>query len=250
MYFKKKVYIGETENLLARLGKHSASLKQNKYDCRKLQEDWNQLEKEKFSFHIQVFAFWKIYIYIFQTNNVSPSLKSYMILNKGRATPIKNHSFSIGIGLSFTIKHSFKVICFGDAYSSQIMRRKKEKSVIQQKLAQSFLLYNIDKSTSFIRNYQRKIEIDGKIYSTIIEAATDPNLGISETTIRRRFRDPKFLNYKDIQCLSPIYRINKKFYKTLDEAKKDNVGGNRQTIKRRINSIDPKWSEWQKLSDD
>lgn len=190
---KKKVYIGETEQLLAYLGMHSASLKQNKHDCRELQEDWNQFGKDNFT---------------------------------------------------------FKVICFGDAYSSQISRRKKEKSVIKQKLAQSFLLYNIDKSTSFIRNYQRKIEIDGKIYSTITEAATDPNLGISETTIRRRLRDAKFLNYKDVTSVSPIYRINNKFYKTLDEAKKDNVGGNRQTIKRRIDSMDPKWSEWQKLSDD
>ena len=98
MHFKKKVYIGETEELLARLGKHSASLKQNQHDCRELQEDWNQFKKEKFT---------------------------------------------------------FKVICFGDAYSSQIMRRKKEKSVIKQKLAESFLLYNIDKSTGQNgKNYQ------------------------------------------------------------------------------------------------
>ncbi len=190
---KKKVYIGETEELLARLGQHSASLKQNKHDCRELQEDWNQFGKKNFT---------------------------------------------------------FKVICFGNAYSSQIMRRKEEKSVIKQKLAQSFLLYNIDKSTSFTRNYQRKIEINGKIYSTITEAATDPNLGISETTIRRRLRDPKFPDYKDVKCLSPIYRIKNKLYKTLDEAEKDNVGGNRQTIKRRINSVKSQWSEWQKLLDD
>jgi GIY-YIG catalytic domain len=193
MHFKKKVYIGETEELLARLGKHSASLKQNQHDCRELQEDWNQFGKEKFT---------------------------------------------------------FKVICFGDAYSSQIMRRKKEKSVIKQKLAELFLLYNIDKSTSFTRNYQRKIEIDGKIYSTITEAANDATLGISETTIRRRLRDTNFVNYKDLQYCSFIYRIKNKLYKTLDEAKKDNVGGNRQTIKRRIDSTDPQWAEWQKLSDD
>nr|YP_009104957.1 putative GIY-YIG homing endonuclease [Watanabea reniformis]AIT93630.1 putative GIY-YIG homing endonuclease [Watanabea reniformis] len=193
MHFKKKVYIGETEELLARLGKHSASLKQNTHDCKELQEDWNQFGKEKFT---------------------------------------------------------FKVICFGDAYSSQIIRRQKETSVIKQKLAESFLLYNINKSTSFTRHYQRKIEIDGKIYSTITEAAKDPNLGISETTIRRRLRDANFVNYKDLKYSSFIYRIRNKLYKTLDEAKKDNVGGNRQTIKRRVDSMDPKWSEWQKLLDD
>lgn len=40
------MYIGETEELLARLGQHSASLKQNKHDCRELQEDWNQFGKK------------------------------------------------------------------------------------------------------------------------------------------------------------------------------------------------------------
>jgi len=193
MHFKKKVYIGETEELLARLGKHLASLKQNKYDYKQLQEDWNQFGKKKFT---------------------------------------------------------FKVICFGDAYSSQIIRRQKEKTVIKQKLAESFLIYNIDKSTSFTRNYQRKIKIDGKIYSTITEAANNPNIGISETTIRRRLRDANFVNYKDLKYCSFIYRIKNKLYKTLDEAEKDNVGGNRQTIKRRIDSTYPKWVEWQKLSDD
>ena len=130
------------------------------------------------------------------------------------------------------------------------MRRKEEKSVIKKKLAESFLLYNIDKSTCFTRNYQRKIEINGKIYSTITEAANDPHLGSSETTIRRRLRDPKFSDYKDVKYLSPIYRIKNKLYKTLDETEKDNVGGNRQTIKRRIYSVNPQRSEWQKLSDD
>lgn len=112
------------------------------------------------------------------------------------------------------------------------------------------MLYNIDKSTSFTRNYQRKIEIDGKIYSTITEAANNPNLGRSETTIRRLLRDATFVNYKDLKYSSFIYRIKNKLYKTLDEAKKDNVGGNRQTIKRRVDSMDPKWSECLKLSDD
>ena len=42
---KKKVYIGETEQLVARLAMHSASLKQNTHHCRELQENWNQFGK-------------------------------------------------------------------------------------------------------------------------------------------------------------------------------------------------------------
>jgi AraC-like DNA-binding protein len=37
-----RVYIGETQNILERLGKHSAMLFQNKHDCQPLQQDWNQ----------------------------------------------------------------------------------------------------------------------------------------------------------------------------------------------------------------
>ncbi len=89
--------------------------------------------------------------------------------------------------------------------------------------------------------------------SIITSVVTDPNRGISEITIRRRLRDVRFSNNKNVTSVSPIYRINKKFYKTLDQAKKHNVPVMffRQTIKikRRINSMDPKWSEWQKLSD-
>ena len=160
---KRKVYIGETEQLLARLGKHSSSLKQNKHDCKRLQEDWNQFGKEKFT---------------------------------------------------------FKVICFGDAYSSPMVRREKEKEVIKQKLNESFSLYNIDKSAWFTFNYQRNIEINGKLYNSITKAANDPNLGISETTIRRRLRDVNFPNYKDIKYKGFLYRIKNKLYKTLNEAQK------------------------------
>lgn len=110
------------------------------------------------------------------------------------------------------------------------------------------MLYNIDKSASFTRNYQRNIEINGKLYNSIAEAAKD--IGISETTIRRRLRDVKFPNYKDVRYKASLYKMKGKLYKTLDEAKKDNVGGNRQTITRRIDSTEPKWAEWQRLSDD
>jgi hypothetical protein len=131
-----------------------------------------------------------------------------------------------------------------------MVQRKKEKQVIKQRLNESFLLYNIDKSASFTRNYQRNIEINGKLYNSIAEAAKDPTLGVSETTIRRRLRDKGFPNYKDVRYKAFLYKIKGQLYKTLDEAQKDNVEGNRQTIKRRIDSTQPKWAEWQKLSDD
>ena len=49
---KNKVYIGESENLLTRLGKHVASLTQNQHDCTNLQQDWNQFGLKSHSFRI------------------------------------------------------------------------------------------------------------------------------------------------------------------------------------------------------
>nr|WDY12856.1 putative site-specific DNA endonuclease [Chloroidium sp. KL-2023a] len=49
---KNKVHIGITQNLLERLGKHSATLVLNRHDCPALQEDWNQLGKKNFTFTV------------------------------------------------------------------------------------------------------------------------------------------------------------------------------------------------------
>jgi len=47
-----KIYIGETENLISRLGYHAASLKQNRNHCVELQNDWNLYGAKEFEFNI------------------------------------------------------------------------------------------------------------------------------------------------------------------------------------------------------
>ena len=44
------VYIGITQNLLERFGKHSATLANNRHDCAALQEDCNRLGQDNFTF--------------------------------------------------------------------------------------------------------------------------------------------------------------------------------------------------------
>lgn len=46
------VYIGITQNILERFGKHCATLSGNKHDCRALQEDWNRFGQENFTFTV------------------------------------------------------------------------------------------------------------------------------------------------------------------------------------------------------
>ena len=47
-----KKYIGESQNILERLGKHTSTLNQQTYDCLSLQNDWNKYGKEQFKIQI------------------------------------------------------------------------------------------------------------------------------------------------------------------------------------------------------
>jgi group I intron endonuclease len=50
-----KVYIGESANLLSRLGQHSDTLKNNRHDCFDLQQDFNKYSKTDFVFKVLEF---------------------------------------------------------------------------------------------------------------------------------------------------------------------------------------------------
>jgi group I intron endonuclease len=47
-----KIYIGQSSNILSRLGKHVEKLENNKHDCLELQNDFNQFGKKSFLFEI------------------------------------------------------------------------------------------------------------------------------------------------------------------------------------------------------
>ena len=45
-----KVYIGESSNILSRLGRHVDNLENNRHDCVELQNDFNRFGKQYFKF--------------------------------------------------------------------------------------------------------------------------------------------------------------------------------------------------------
>ena len=47
-----KKYIGESQNILERLGKHTSTLNRQTHDCLSLQNDWNKYGKEQFKIQI------------------------------------------------------------------------------------------------------------------------------------------------------------------------------------------------------
>jgi hypothetical protein len=60
-----------------------------------------------------------------------------------------------------------KVLYFGETYASQDVRRQNEKSVIKQKISESFLLYNTDKAASFSGIYRREIECETMFHQVL-----------------------------------------------------------------------------------
>lgn len=196
---KNKVYIGQSENLLARFGKHSASLTQNQHDCKELQKDWNIFKDQLFQ------------------------------------------------------NFEMRVICSGSEWDRLEKRREKEELVIQQRIKNSFSLYNADKNATFTLNYRRKIKIDGIQYESIAAAARDARINISQTVIRRRLDNPKYPTYKELTRLRSGYKpivIDGKVFDSYTDVVKSGLAKNRHTVRRRVQSTKIEWKSWQYYKDD
>jgi hypothetical protein len=188
---KNRVYIGESENLLARLGKHAASLAQNQHDCRDLQQDWNQF------------------------------------------------------GLQ---GHSFRILRHGPSWNTVTRRRAEEAIILKQRYQQSFSLYNTDRIATFTKNYRRLIEIDNKVYDSV--AAAQKEVGVSETTIRRRLRDPKYSTWKELDRIEHGYTkvsIEGQKFESINAIVEAGLAKDRFTVMRRLKSTRNKWKNWVQL---
>jgi hypothetical protein len=188
---KNRVYIGESENLLARLGKHAASLTQNQHDCIDLQQDWNQF------------------------------------------------------GLQ---GHSFRILRHGPCWNTVERQRAEEASILKQRQQQSFSVYNTDRIATFTKNYRRLIEIDNKVYDSI--ATAQKEVGVSETTIRRRLRDPNYSTWKELDRVEHGYRkvsIEGQEFESINAAVEAGLAKDRFTVMRRLKSTQNKWKDWVQL---
>jgi hypothetical protein len=188
---RNRVYIGESENLLARLGKHVASLTQNQHDCTNLQQDWNQ-----FGLH----------------------------------------------------GHSFRILRNGPSWNKVEKRRTEEAIILKQRQQESFSVYNTDRIATFTQNYRRLIEIDIKVYDSV--AAAQKEVGVSETTIRRRLRDPKYPTWKELDKVEHGYTkvcIEGQEFESINAVVKPGLAKDRFTVMRRLESTQNRWRNWVQL---
>lgn len=188
---KNRVYIGESENLLVRLGKHVASLTQNQHDCVDLQQDWNQFGLQGHSFHI--------------------------------------------------LRH-------GPSWDTAEKRRAFEAIVLKHMQQESFSVYNTDRTATFTRNYRRLIEVDNKIYESV--ALAQKEVGVSETTVRRRLRDPKYPTWKELDRIEHGYTkvcIKGQEFESINAAVEAGLAKDRFTVMRRLKSTKNEWKDWIQL---
>ena len=152
-----------------------------------------------------------------------------------------------------------RVICSGSEWDRVEKRREKEELVIQQKIKDSFSLYNTDKGATFTLNYRRKIEIDGTQYESITAAARDVRINISETVIRRRLENPKYPTYKELTRLRNGYKpivIDGKVFDSYTDVVKNGLARNRHIVRLnksfafvRVQSTKIEWKSWQYYKD-
>ncbi len=188
---RNRAYIGESENLLARLGEHVASLTRNQHDCTNLQQDWNQ---------------------------------------------------------SGLHGHSFRVLRHGSSWNKTEKRRTEEAIVLKQRQQESFSVHNTDRIATFAQDYRRLIEIDTKVYDSV--AAAQKEVGVSETTVRRRLRDPKCPTWKELDKVKHGYTkvcIEGQEFESINAVVKAGLAKDRFTAMRRLESTQNSWKNWVQL---
>ena len=182
-------YIGETQNLLERLGKHVAVLEKNISDSPEMQKDWNRFGKD--AFEITILGMGPLY------------------LDKDKRKLLEKEQIS---ALAKNEK---------EAYNVSPQKKQKE------------------------RNYRTICEIDGIEYNSIGEAVKA--LRLSETTIRRKLRNPNCESYKILKTEDSGYSqisVNGTVYNGIVYLIAAGLANNRQTAIRRLQSKKKRWKDW------
>ena len=89
------------------------------------------------------------------------------------------------------------------------------------------------------------VEIDKKVYDSV--AAAQKEVGVSETTIRRRLRDTKYPTWKDLDKVEHGYRkvcIEGQEFESINAVVEAGLANDRFTVMRRLKTTQNKWKGW------
>jgi hypothetical protein len=81
-------------------------------------------------------------------------------------------------------------------------------------------------------------------------ATAQKEVGVSETTIRRRLRDPNYSTWKELDRVEHGYRkvsIEGQEFESINAAVEAGLAKDRFTVMRRLKSTQNKWKDWVQL---
>lgn len=186
-----KVYIGESENVLGRLGKHTEDLKNNRHDCFELQKDFNDHGKEAFIF--QALLLDPIY-----KNSKKRKQKEQQLIKNSKNCYNRLNNFKVA-WQSYQPVQINNQIYEGLRAASRAL--KESRTNIKRKcLDESITNYKFINSSEPQNVYKKRSKpcmIHNVFYDSIKNAAEKTKL--SSSTIRRRCMDKTNHKYKFVE---------------------------------------------------
>lgn len=191
----QKQYIGESSNVLGRLGRHTDSLQKNRNDCAEMQKDFNKQSKKNFIFTaLEVDS-------KYGNKDLRKQKETFLIQQipeKLRYNQFEAPEYSTSRGIQIrgqvypSLSNAAKVLqesrtnIFRKASNSQnldyVFLTQEENSVFN---------FNSQQEQKFRKSYS--CIIDGCFYKSLNEAAKD--LGIHHKTVKNRILSNKWPNY-------------------------------------------------------
>ncbi len=181
-----KIYIGQSSNVLSRLGRHSDNLENNRHDCLELQKDFNRFGKIFFKF---------------ESLEIGEKYVNENLRKKREQEYIKGneniYNFKLNHNWNF---YSQKLKIFGKTYNSlrqAALSLKESRTQISRKCRdETNIDYVFLEQTNYDKIYKKNsipCKIDNKIYYSISQASK--SLKQSFTTIKKRCKSKKYPNY-------------------------------------------------------
>ena len=208
----KRVYIGEPQNLLERLGKHVATLESNVSDCPLLQQDWYQFGKE--SFEITIVDMSPLY-----TDKKKRKKLEKEQIEKFTASSLQNkvlHSFEnqeLELYNSSVQKNNkkrnYRTICEIDCVEYSSINEAARALGLGETTIRRSLRNPKKESYKTLRTEDSgysQISIDGVLYDGIVDAIASGVVGNRVTAIRRLKSTSK--KWKDWFYISSAYERN------------------------------------------
>ena len=179
-----KVYIGESSNILSRLGRHVDNLENNRHDCLELQNDFNHFGKKYFKFE-SLETNKKYSNQLLRKEKEQQYINNFTLLYNSQQN--KNWNFySQKLQIKNIIYNSLRQAAISTGESRTNINRK------CRDIKNTDYIF-LEKSNHIYKKRSISCKIDGIIYSSISEASTV--LKQSPNTIRVRCKSEKYPNY-------------------------------------------------------